>query len=80
MSKDVVIVAAARTAVGSFGGSLADVPAHKLGAAWFDSGRLLNLSERPMRSPFGHYICWAPGTLERWECAAFADWLQAALP
>ena len=32
MSKDVVIVAAARTAVGSFGGSLADVPAHKLGA------------------------------------------------
>lgn len=33
MSKDVVIVAAARTAVGSFGGGLADVPAHKLGAA-----------------------------------------------
>ncbi|MCB1802912.1 MAG: acetyl-CoA C-acyltransferase, partial [Gammaproteobacteria bacterium] len=33
MSKDVVIVAAARTAVGSFGGTLADVPAHKLGAA-----------------------------------------------
>ena len=33
MSKDVVIVAAARTAIGSFGGSLAGVPAHKLGAA-----------------------------------------------
>jgi acetyl-CoA C-acetyltransferase len=32
MSKEVVIVAAARTAVGSFGGSLADVPAHSLGA------------------------------------------------
>ncbi len=32
MSKEVVIVAAARTAVGSFGGSLADVPAHRLGA------------------------------------------------
>jgi acetyl-CoA C-acetyltransferase len=32
MSKDVVIVAAARTAVGSFGGSLAGVPAPKLGA------------------------------------------------
>jgi acetyl-CoA C-acetyltransferase len=32
MSKQVVIVAAARTAVGSFGGTLADVPAHKLGA------------------------------------------------
>ena len=32
MSKEVVIVAAARTAVGSFGGSLSGVPAHKLGA------------------------------------------------
>ncbi|WP_078120163.1 acetyl-CoA C-acetyltransferase [Thiosocius teredinicola] len=32
MSKDVVIVAAARTAIGSFGGSLAGVPAHRLGA------------------------------------------------
>jgi acetyl-CoA C-acetyltransferase len=32
MSKDVVIVAAARTAVGSFGGSLAGIPAHELGA------------------------------------------------
>ena len=32
MSKEVVIVAAARTAVGSFGGSLAEVPAHRLGA------------------------------------------------
>jgi acetyl-CoA C-acetyltransferase len=32
MSSEVVIVAAVRTAVGSFGGSLADVPAHRLGA------------------------------------------------
>lgn len=32
MSKDVVIVAAARTAIGSFGGSLASVAAHSLGA------------------------------------------------
>ncbi len=30
--EDVVIVAATRTAVGSFGGSLADIPAHTLGA------------------------------------------------
>lgn len=30
--QDVVIVAAGRTAIGSFGGSLAQVPAHKLGA------------------------------------------------
>ena len=53
---------------------------HKLGAAWFDSGRLLALSNRPVVSPFGHYVCWAPGALERWECAAFVDWLQGVLP
>lgn len=33
MSKDVVIVAAKRTAIGNFLGGLASVPAHKLGAA-----------------------------------------------
>ena len=33
MTENVVIVAAARTAIGNFGGALADVPAHKLGAA-----------------------------------------------
>jgi acetyl-CoA C-acetyltransferase len=32
MSRDIVIVGAARTAVGSFNGAFADVPAHKLGA------------------------------------------------
>jgi acetyl-CoA C-acetyltransferase len=33
MTDNVVIVAAARTAVGNFGGSIADLPAHTLGAA-----------------------------------------------
>ena len=33
MTNDAVIVAAARTPVGSFGGALADMPAHSLGAA-----------------------------------------------
>ena len=32
MNQEIVIVAATRTAIGSFGGSLANVPAHKLGA------------------------------------------------
>ncbi|MFN3786500.1 MAG: beta-ketoacyl synthase N-terminal-like domain-containing protein, partial [Thiothrix sp.] len=32
MREDIVIVAAARTAIGSFGGSLAGIPAPKLGA------------------------------------------------
>jgi len=50
-----------------------------MGAAWFDSGRLLRLSTRSVPSPNANYICWKPGTMERWECAAFVDWL-AALP
>ena len=33
MSDDVVIVSAARTAVGSFNGAFANTPAHELGAA-----------------------------------------------
>ena len=31
--KDIVIASAARTAVGSFGGSFAKIPAHDLGSA-----------------------------------------------
>ena len=33
----------------------------------------------PVPSPHRHYICWQPGTLERWECAAFVDWLVQTL-
>ncbi|MCA0242897.1 MAG: LysR family transcriptional regulator [Proteobacteria bacterium] len=47
----------------------------KLGAAWLDSGRLVPLSEHSVASPHNYYLCHAPGALERWECAAFADWL-----
>jgi len=46
-----------------------------MGAAWLDSGRLVRLSSRSVPSPNANYICWKPGTLERWECAAFVDWL-----
>ncbi|MEJ7688425.1 MAG: LysR substrate-binding domain-containing protein [Variovorax sp.] len=52
----------------------------KMGAAWLESGRLVRLSPRSVPSAHRHYICWQPGALERWECAAFADWLQQALP
>lgn len=51
----------------------------KLGASWLDSGRLVRLSPRTVPSNFHHYICWKPGTLERWECAAFVEWLARAL-
>ena len=51
----------------------------KLGLAWIDSGRLIRLSPRAVRSPHHHYLCWKPGTLERWECAAFVEWLKHSL-
>jgi LysR family glycine cleavage system transcriptional activator len=51
----------------------------KMGAAWLDSGRLVRLSPHSVPSSYSHYICWQPGALERWECAAFADWLQQSL-
>ena len=63
-------------AVGGFGVALAR---SKLGLAWLDSGRLIRLSPRAVPSPHHHFLCFRPGTLERWECAAFADWLTQAL-
>ncbi len=52
----------------------------KMGAAWLESGRLVRLSTRSVPSAHRHYIGWQTGTLDRWECAAFVDWLQQALP
>ncbi|MBK7617082.1 MAG: LysR family transcriptional regulator [Burkholderiales bacterium] len=51
----------------------------KLGVTWLDSGRLVRLSPHSVRSPYHHHLCWKDGVMERWECAAFADWLQASL-
>ncbi len=53
---------------------------HRMESAWLESGRLLRLSPHSVASPYRHYLCWQPGALDRWECAAFADWLQASLP
>ena len=63
-------------AVAGFGVALMRL---KLGQAWLDSGRLVRLSRRSVRSPHDYFLCWKPGTLERWECAAFVDWLRQAL-
>ena len=30
-------------------------------------------------SPHAHYLCWRAGAMERWECAAFSDWLQKSI-
>lgn len=51
----------------------------KLGAPWLENGSLVRLFERNVPSPHGHYLCWRSGAMDRWECAAFADWLQKAV-
>ena len=63
-------------AVAGFGVALMRL---KLGQSWLDSGRLLRLSPRSVRSPHDYFLCWKPGALQRWECAAFVDWLPQAL-
>lgn len=63
-------------AVAGFGVALMRL---KLGRSWLDSGRLLRLSPRSVRSPHDYFLCWKPGALQRWECAAFVDWLRQAL-
>jgi DNA-binding transcriptional LysR family regulator len=54
---------------------------HKLGAPWLNNGTLVPLGNSaafatPVASPHAHYLCWRTGTLDRWECAAFAEWLK----
>ncbi|MGA0612363.1 LysR substrate-binding domain-containing protein [Caldimonas sp. KR1-144] len=63
-------------AVAGFGVALMRL---KLGADWLDSGRLVRLSARSAPSPQHYFLCWKPGALERWECAAFVEWLKTAL-
>ncbi|MCT9810510.1 LysR substrate-binding domain-containing protein [Acidovorax sp. Be4] len=51
----------------------------KLGAPWLDSGTLVRLFPLDVPSPHAHYLCWHTGTMDRWECAAFAQWLGQAV-
>ena len=51
----------------------------KLGQPWLDNGTLERVSPRNVPSPHAHYLCWRTGTMDRWECAAFADWLKRSL-
>ena len=51
----------------------------KLATPWLENGQLVHLFERSVPSPHAHYLCWRAGTMERWECATFADWLKSAL-
>ncbi|MES2583245.1 MAG: LysR substrate-binding domain-containing protein [Pseudomonadota bacterium] len=56
----------------------------KLGAPWLEHGSLVRLGTnavfgKNVPSPHAHYLCWRTGTMDRWECAAFADWLKKSL-
>ncbi|KAF1044142.1 LysR substrate-binding domain-containing protein [Xylophilus sp.] len=51
----------------------------RLGAPWLDTGALVRLFDHDVPSPHAHYLCWRTGTMERWECAAFAEWLRRVL-
>lgn len=51
----------------------------KLGAPWLDEGKLVRLYERSTPSPHAYFLCWHTGAMDRWECTAFAQWLQQAV-
>jgi LysR family glycine cleavage system transcriptional activator len=51
----------------------------KLGGPWLENGALERISQRNVPSPHAHYLCWRTGAMERWECAAFAEWLKKSL-
>ena len=51
----------------------------KLGAPWIENGSLERLSPRNVPSPHAHYLCWRTGAMDRWEVAAFAEWLKKSI-
>ncbi|HEX5785057.1 MAG TPA: LysR substrate-binding domain-containing protein [Burkholderiaceae bacterium] len=51
----------------------------RLGAPWLEQGTLVKLFRRNVPSPHAHHLCWRTGTMDRWECAAFAEWLRQAV-
>ena len=56
----------------------------RLGAPWLERGSLVRLGIHPVfassvASPHSHYLCWRTGAMDRWECAAFADWLRKSI-
>ncbi|MCY7318691.1 MAG: LysR family transcriptional regulator [Ramlibacter sp.] len=51
----------------------------KLGQPWLENGTLERISGRSVPSPHAHYLCWRAGAMDRWECAAFAEWLKKSV-
>jgi LysR family transcriptional regulator, glycine cleavage system transcriptional activator len=50
----------------------------RLGAPWLANASLERLFDEDIPSPHAHYLCWRTGSLDRWEVAAFAEWLKKA--
>jgi LysR family transcriptional regulator, glycine cleavage system transcriptional activator len=50
----------------------------RLGAPWLVNGSLERLFDHETPSPHAHYLCWRTGALDRWEVAAFAEWIKKA--
>ena len=51
----------------------------QLARPWLQSGQLVRLFDRALPSPHAHYLCSRSGTMERWECTVFVQWLQDIL-
>ena len=51
----------------------------KLGQPWIENGMLERVFDLNVPSPHAHYLCWQSGTMERWECATFVEWLKKSL-
>jgi DNA-binding transcriptional LysR family regulator len=56
----------------------------RLGSPWLERGSLVRLGSnavfgRNVPSPHAHYLCWRTGMMDRWECAAFAEWLKKSV-
>ena len=56
----------------------------KLGAPWLEAGSLVRIGTsdtylQKVPSPHAHYLCWRTGAMDRWEVAAFSDWLRKAM-
>ena len=56
----------------------------KLAVPWLESGALVRLGSSAVYmasvpSPHAHYLCWRTGAMDRWEVAAFAEWMKTAI-
>jgi glycolate oxidase len=52
---------------------------HQLQVPGVARGADTGLFDTEAASPHAHYLCWSTGTIDCWECAAFADWLRKTM-